>query len=327
MPRAPRNTNKPKPAADAFFQPAAAAAAQPPQPQNGSRDNTNYTLQLPAWLPNAMPGLSMFGANDKGGGGGDYSAQLDTHIKDGDGQWAHGLIEYSDACVYLYATGCSCFVLYHTYSESTRHVHQDALVLQRNDPLTSGLACLLSACLCVDCAVCSSQTTLRTLDKAADLYQSGSGGNDDEGDGLFGTLVRWFQTTPHWMSDGEGYEADPNTSEDWFPAHYCCHYAGEMSAAMWECRACCCGAPRLPTCLVLSMCVCYPFLVCPLTLLMRLYVVRTRYLSEPCCVSAATSLLCAPCAIVQMDREVSSSSSAAHTSAPLMTNHLRSGPF
>jgi hypothetical protein len=277
----------------------AAASAQQQQP--------HIVVELPPWLQPSMPGMGLIGHASTAWGG--RRVARDAH------SWSNGLLEFSDACVYLGVLACPCTVLYDVYGKA---VGPEAKVVHHNDPTLTAAACLLSGCLCIPCGVATSQVGFRVLDKAVDMYQG-----DDDDDSVTSAMVRWLRGSPEWMHDGEGYDVDPHESEDWWPLRWCTHHTKDLLYAVCECRACCCGAPRLPLCYVCAVGLLYPCLVCPATLLLRLYVIETYDIHEPCCVAAATALCCTPCALVQMNREVSAyassqSAALAETREPFM---------
>ena len=226
--------------------------------------------------------------------------------------WSHGLIECSDACAYLGVLACPCAVWYDVYGKAVARDGPHALA--PHDTVAAAASYLLSCLLCAACATTATQGGFRVLDSAVDLYQGG-----DRRDGsILSAVLHALRGGPEWMHDGEGYDVDPHESEDWWVLRWFLHHTRELLYALCECRACCCGAPRLPLCYVCTVACCYPCCVCPVTCLLRTYIVRARGLREGACETCAVALCCTPCALVQMSREVERAPppSAPQTRAP-----------
>ena len=265
-------------------------------------------IELPQWVHPSMPGLGLFGH---------HPAPAASRSND----WAHGLFQCADACVYLGVLACAPAVLYDIYSKS---VESDTHFVPPNDPVLSAASCLASVCLCTACATTTTQVGFRGLDEAVDLYQR-AGGAAEEG-GVFDAVMRWLNTSPEWMHDGQGYELQPDESEDWWLQRGYAHYTRELLGAICECRACCCGAPRLPLGYVCTLGLLYPCMVCPTTFLLRFLIINKFKLRESWPTACAIAACCAPCALVQMNRQVSSAAAGrptAATRAPI----LRSSQF
>ena len=217
--------------------------------------------------------------------------------------WTYGLFAWHDVCAYAGAAVCPCTAMHSVYSGLSAQRHT-------NTASDGCFACLLSCLLVAPATVCVDQFATRGLDTLADARAPAHAEEETEGN-WFDYLLRAGHFGPargapeHWAHDGEGWDLPPDASEDWWPACWCGHYAWELAAATCACRAVGGDAPRMPLCFGCLVGALYPFGVCPLTLMLRRVVItRLQLRDEGYATTCAVAACCAPCALVQMEREV-----------------------
>ena len=101
-------------------------------------------------------------------------------------------------------------------------------------------------------------------------------------------------------------QPDPRCNQDWWAAGWCGYYCYRSFCCNFlRCRTCN-SAPYAPMCFALLCGALYPLCLCPTALVLRRSAISTRNIAETCFDSAARSLFCTPCSLVQTYEEINS---------------------
>lgn len=176
-------------------------------------------------------------------------------------------------------------------------------------------ASLLSLMVCAPALFCVDRTATHALNQTMDRHEMHS--EDDEEEGFseamyallaatgFGTRRAERRNPASWTHDGKGFDLHQNESEDWWAANWCCYYTRHTFCCDFlRCRFANSARQTTPMCFALLCGGIYPLCLCPSTFVLRRVVVDSRNLSESCCDSMLRALLCTPCSLVQISREI-----------------------
>ena len=227
------------------------------------------------------------------------------------GGWETALFDFGECCGYGYACCCPCVILHD---------------IARQAPPTGGLESSCYGCVesaVIDCPVlfCASQFGTRCCDWVTDRPIVSQYIQDAE-DNASSDWMAYLETaglnrlmhsdrTPHWINDRKGFDLDPDASEDWWPASWCCFYVRELFQGTVmchycpiECCCCCNSTPRMPLCFSLMLCALYPLFLCPMACIMRSAIAQRKHIHESSFHTCVVTACCLPCSMAQMENEV-----------------------
>ena len=249
-------------------------------------------------------------------------------------EWRNALFECNDGLAIVFAAFCPCVYLVdvanHMYDDgedghSPHHRHHPHYYYQHQPSrvrnglvvvqMNSVYACLLSCLVDLPVLFCADQFIARATGRNAPDSNEMEGGEDTTPSAslsmfapaaLFGNGNAASSSSDGWARDGKDWDLEEDASEDWWPASWCLHYARRACLGMcWQGR---CAynstTARLPLCFSLLACALYPCAVCPTACMLRNVVAARHDIREPCHRTCCIVGGCAPCAIVQLLREV-----------------------